>query len=282
MGISAKAVKELRERTGTGMMDCKKALVEVDGDIEEAIKYLRAKGLSAASKRAHRTASDGMVTIVGDTQKKVILELNCETEPVSKNPDFRGFADALASQALETDTSDLDTLKAQAFAGDPEHSVEQSVSLKVAVIGENIVLSRFNLVAAGEGNTLGSYIHGGGKIGVVVEGTADVSNEALHDVALHVAASAPRFTLRDEVTEELLENERDIALRMAVEQGKPEEIAKKMVAGKMEKFFETEVLSEQPFAKDPSISVGEHIKKTCGDNAKVVSFVRFKLGESEG
>ena len=282
MGISAKAVKELRERTGTGMMDCKRALVEVDGDIEEAIKYLRTKGLSAAAKRAHRTASDGLVTIVGDVSKKTILELNCETEPVSKNPDFRGFAEALAQQAFDTVAADLDTLKTQDFALDPEHTVEQSVSLKVAVIGENIVLSRYKLIEAGDGNTLGSYIHGGGRIGVVVEGTAEVSSEALHDVALHIAASAPRFTLREEVTEELLANEREIAMRQAVEQGKPEEIAKKMVAGKMEKFFVTEVLSEQAFAKDPSVSVGKYLSTSCGENARVVSFVRFKLGESEG
>ncbi len=280
MGISASAVKELRERTGTGMMDCKRALVEVDGDIEEAIKYLRAKGLSAAEKRAHRTASDGMVTIVGDAAKVAILELNCETEPVSKNPDFRGFAEALAQQALASNVADLDTFKAQTFEGDSEYTVEQAVSLKVAVIGENIVLSRFSVVEAGEGNTLGSYIHAGGKIGVVVEGTADVSNDALHDVALHVAAADPRFTLREEVTEELLENEREVAIRQAVEQGKPEDIAKKMVAGKMEKFFETEVLSEQAFAKDPSVSVGAYLKQTCGDAATVVRFVRFKLGEN--
>jgi elongation factor Ts len=279
MGISASAVKELRERTGTGMMDCKRALVEVDGDIEEAIKYLRTKGLSAAEKRAHRTASDGLVTIVGDAAKMAILELNCETEPVSKNPDFRNFGEALANQALVTQPADLDAFKAQDLAADAEHTVEQAVSLKVAVIGENIVLSRFSVVEAAEGNTLGSYIHAGGKIGVVVEGTSDVSNEALHDVALHVTATDPRFTRRDEVTKELLENEREIAINQAIEQGKPEDIAKKMVTGKMEKFFETEVLSEQAFAKDSSVSVGEYLKQSCGENAKVVSFVRYKLGE---
>ena len=280
MSVTAQAVKELRGRTGAGMMDCKKALVETNGDIEEAIKFLRTKGLAAAAKKAGRAANDGMVAIVGDTEKMAILELNCETEPVSKFDDFRSFGNALVQQVLDGNLASVDELKAQPFAADPEHTVEEKVSLTIALIGENIVLNRCATVAAAEGNRLGSYVHMGGKIGVVVEGTATVTDEALHDVALHVAASGPRYAVREEVTEELLANEREIALKQAIEAGKPEHIAEKIVEGKMEKFFEQEVLAEQPFAKDASMTVGEYVRSTGGDDAAVVGFVRYKLGES--
>ncbi len=260
-------------------MDCKKALVEVDGDLDEAIKFLRTKGLAAAAKKAGRAANDGMVAIVGDDTKKAILELNCETEPVSKLDDFRDFAKALVSQVLSSDAQSAEELKSQPFADDPEHTVEQAVSLKVAVIGENIVLNRCAAVEAAPANTLASYVHMGGKIGVVVEGSGGATAEALHDVALHIAASEPRFVRREEVTEDLLETEREIALRQAMEQGKPEEIAQKIVAGKMEKFFVQEVLLEQAFAKEPDMSVKQYLEDSAGKEATVVRFVRYKLGE---
>ncbi|MEN8164381.1 MAG: translation elongation factor Ts [Acidobacteriota bacterium] len=278
MAITAAAVKELRERTGAGMMDCKKALVEVDGDIDEAIKFLRTKGLAAASKKAHRAANDGLVVIVGDAGRKAILELNCETEPVSKFPDFRKFADTLVQQTLESGATSVEELKAQPTSGDPDHTVEESISLMIAGIGENIVLNQCTVVNAGDGNTLASYIHMGGRMGVVVEGSSAVSEEALHDVALHVAASGPRFVNRDEVTQDILDTEKEIAMRQAIEQGKPENIAEKMVSGKMEKFFVQEVLLAQAFAKDPSVSVGEYLKNTCGPDATILSFVRYQLG----
>ena len=280
MGIKAADVKTLRERTGAGMMDCKKALVEVDGDLEEAVKYLRTKGLAAAAKKAHRATNDGMVEIVGDEKKMAILELNCETEPVSKLDDFRGFGETLAKQVLESGAASVDELKTLKFADDPDHTVEESISLKIAVIGENIVLNRCALLEADGDNTLGSYVHMGGRMGVVVEGTPAVSAEALHDVALHIAASGPRYVSRDDVTEEILATEKEIALKQSIEQGKPEHIAEKIVAGKMEKFFEQEVLLEQPFAKDSSISVGQYLKNACGDDATIVRFVRYQLGES--
>jgi elongation factor Ts len=282
MAITAQAVKELRDRTGAGMMDCKKALTETGGDIEEAIKFLRTKGLAAAAKKAGRAANDGMVAITGDDKKMAILELNCETEPVSKLDDFREFGNALVTQVLESGAQSADELKAQPFAGDPEHTVEQTVSLKVSVIGENIVLNRCAMVEAADGNTLASYVHMGGKIGVVVEGSGGATPEALHDVALHIAATEPRFVNRGEVTEDLLETERDIALKQAMEQGKPEEIAKKIVAGKMEKFFVQEVLLEQAFAKEPDKSVKQYLEESSGADATVVRFVRYKLGEGSG
>jgi elongation factor Ts len=279
MAITAQAVKELRDRTGAGMMDCKNALTETGGDIDEAIKFLRTKGLAAAAKKAGRKANDGMVAIAGDDAKMAILELNCETEPVSKLDDFRDFGNALVEQVLESGAQSADELKELPFAADSEHTVEQTVSLKVAVIGENIVLNRCALVEASPGNTLASYVHMGGKIGVVVEGAGGATAEAIHDVALHVAATEPRFVNRDEVTEELLATEREIALKQAMDAGKPEEIAKKIVEGKMEKFFVQEVLLDQPFAKEPEKSVKQYLEDSCGKDATVVRFVRYKLGE---
>jgi elongation factor Ts len=279
MGISAADVKKLRDQTGAGMMDCKQALTEADGDFDEAVKVLRTKGLAAASKKAHRSATEGAVVIASDASTMVLLELNCETDFVARNPNFQEFAEALASQALKSGVGSAEELKSQAFEGDPEHTVEQAISHQVATIGENIVLSRLARVEAVAGNKLASYIHGGGKIGVAVEGSGGASDEALHDVALHVAAAEPRFVSRDEVTKQLLETEREIALKQAIAQGKPEHIAEKIVAGKMEKFFEQEVLLEQPFAKDSSKSVAEYLRENGGDDATVIQFVRFKLGE---
>ncbi len=263
-------------------MDCKKALVETDGNMEEAIKFLRTKGLAAASKKSHRTASDGAVVVVGNGDKMAVLELNCETDFVARNPQFQNFATALAEQVLSAGVAGVDELKALPFAGDPEHTVEEAISQLIATIGENIVLTRFEVVEAGDGNKLSSYIHGGGKIGVVVEGTSSATEEALHDVALHVAASQPRFVNRDEVTEELLSTEKEIAIKQAIEQGKPEHIAEKIVAGKMEKFFEQEVLLEQPFAKDTDKSVAQYLNESGGDKATVVRFACFRLGEGAG
>ncbi len=279
MAITAQAVKELRDRTGAGMMDCKKALTETGGDLQEAIKYLRTKGLAAAAKKAGRAANDGMVAIVGDERKMAILELNCETEPVSKLDEFRQFGEELAAQVLSSGAASVDELKAQPFSGDPEHTVEESLSLKISMIGENMVLNKGQVVEAADGDTLASYIHMGGKIGVIVEGSGGATEEALHDVALHVAASGPRYVTREEVTDDLLATEREIALKIAVEAGKPEEIAKKIVDGKMEKFFVQNVLLEQPFAKDPEKSVGEYLKESAGDDATVTRMVRYKLGE---
>jgi len=282
MAITAQAVKELRQKTGAGMMDCKRALTETDGNIDEAVKILRTKGLAAAAKKAHRSASEGAVMIVGDTSKMAVLELNCETDFVARNDEFQGLAKALAEQALATGVTDVEAFKAMPFVGDGSHTIEQMISQLVATIGENLVLNRIAIIDSNEGNTLSSYIHGGGSIGVVVEGSTDAGAEALHDVALHIAASEPRFVSRDEVTDDILATEKEIALKQAVDQGKPPEIAEKMVSGKMEKFFENEVLLEQPFAKDTSVSVGEHVRNAGGADATVVAFVRFKLGEEAG
>ena len=261
------------------MMDCKRALTETDGNLDEAVKILRTKGLAAAAKKAHRAASEGVVIIVGDAAKMVILELNCETDFVARNEDFQAFAKVLAEQALASGVTDVEAFNAMSFAGDESHTIEQMISQKVGTIGENIVLNRIEIVEAGDGSSLSSYVHGGGTIGVVVEGSSSAGDEALHDVALHIAASEPRFVNREQVTDDLLAVEKEIAIKQALDQGKPEHIAEKIVQGKMEKFFISEVLLEQPFAKDTAITVGKHIEQCGGADATVVGFVRFKLGE---
>ncbi len=281
MAISATAVKELRERTGAGMMDCKKALMETDGNLDEAIKVLRTKGLAAAAKKAHRAASEGAVLVQGDATRAVVLELNCETDFVARNDDFQEFAHALAAQALADGVGSADELKQRPYAGDPQHTVEQAISQRVATIGENILLSNLALVEAAAGFKLASYVHMGGTIGVVVEGSDSIPDEALRDVAMHVAASDPRFASREEVTPELLDSERAIAKQQVIDQGKPEHIADKIVSGKMEKFFEQTVLTEQPFAKDPSMTVGEYVRQEAGADARISRFVRFRLGEGQ-
>jgi elongation factor Ts len=282
MEITAEAVKRLRERTGAGMMDCKKALVETNGDPDEAIRFLRTKGLAAATQKAHRTASDGVVLVAGDERRMVVLELNCESEPVASNPVFRAFAQALAQQALSAGVGNAETLRAQPFVEEPEYTVEQAISLKVAAFGENMVLKRLALVEARSGNRLASYIHMGGKIGVCVEATAAVPDGALHDVALHVAATDPRFASRDLVPASLVESERDIARTQTLAQGKPEAMVERIVQGRLEKFFAETVLLEQPFAKDPSTTVGKYLHTVGGDGATVAGFVRFRLGEEIG
>ena len=278
MAITASAVKELRQRTGAGMMDCKNALTEADGDLDAAIKVLRTKGLAAAAKKAHRSASEGAVVVAGDGARMAIVELNCETDFVARNPEFQELAEALARQVLADGVADAESLLQRPFAAEPGHTVEQVISQRIATIGENIVLSRAEVVAAGAGHELSSYVHMGGKIGVVVEGVG-VGGEALHDVALHIAAAEPRFTSRDEVTADVLEMEREIALKQAIDSGKPPQIAEKIVTGKMEKFFESEVLLEQPFAKDPAKSVGQYVREAGGGDATIARFVRYKLGE---
>ena len=282
VAISATAVKELRERTGAGMMDCKKALVEADGDMDQAIKVLRTKGLAAAAKKAHRTASDGLVVVAGEDHRAALLELNCETDFVARNDEFQGFADALAKQALNEGVGDATALKSKPFAADPQHTVEEAISQKVATIGENIVLSRLTLLEASSEDHLAWYIHMGGKIGVVVEGSKSIPREALRDVAMHVAATDPRFVRREEVTDGILQTEREIALKQAIDQGKPEHIAERIVQGKMEKYFEQCVLLEQPFAKDTLKTVGDFVVEAGGKDATITRFARFRLGEAAG
>lgn len=277
MAISAAMVKELREKTGAGMMDCQRALAEANGDMEEAIKVLRKKGLAAAAKKAGRTAKDGLVVIVGDGRKAAMAEVNCETDFVARTEEFQAFARAIAEQALAEGLSDVATAMQRPAGFDPGHTIEQALASKIAKIGENILFSRVACLSAGAGMQLGTYLHMGGKIGVVVELSASADEETLKDVAMHIAAAEPRWVRRDEVAAEVINEEREIARAQAAAAGKPAQVLDKIADGKVGKFFEQFCLVDQAFVKDPAQTVGAMLAAKGG--ATVTRFVRFRLGE---
>ena len=278
-------VKELREMTDAGMMECKKALVEADGDMEKAVDVLRTRGLAAAAKKAGRATNEGTVmTVVADDAKSAaVVELNCETDFVGMNEKFKAYAEKIARAALAAKPADLDGLKAAEFEGE---TVEAIVTDCIHVMGENTQLARFAVVEAG---AVASYIHGGGKIGVLVtfdvDGIDATSEDFVHDgrdVAMQVAAVNPIAATREDVPADVVEHEMGIYKAQAAESGKPENIQEKIATGRMEKFYKENCLVEQEFVKDPDITVGAYIAKCAkeiGDDIKVVSFARIELGE---
>ncbi len=274
MAITAAMVKELRERTSAGMMECKKALVETDGDMEAAADILRKAGAAKADKKAGRVAAEGVITIVGDNNTMVILEVNCETDFAAKNEDFLAYADAVAKRVLSDRPADVDALNALPL-NDGGASVADSLKELIAKVGENMSVRRFELV---EGDNLGNYLHKVGpsaRIGVVA--TLEGGDEALaKDIAMHVAASKPQFIDSDGVDPAVLEKEKTILTEQAAESGKPAEIVEKMVMGRVNKFLKEITLVGQPFVKDPDTTVEKLLK---ANNAKVVGFTRFELGE---
>ena len=267
--ISAALVKELRERTGAGMMDCKKALTEADGDIELAIENMRKSGQAKAAKKAGRIAAEGVILARAEGNTAVMIELNCETDFVGKDVSFRAFGEQVLALAVANKISDLEALKAAAMEnGD---SVEVSLNNLIAKLGENMNLRRMIVV---EGDNLGTYIHGG-RIGVItklVGGTTDLAK----DLAMHVAANSPQFVKPEDVSAEVVAKEREIQIDIAINSGKPKDIAEKMVEGRMKKFTGEISLTGQMFVKDPSISVADLLKK---EGADVLEFVRFEVGE---
>ena len=287
--ITAAQVKELRERTGAGMMDCKAALVEAQGDFEEAVKVLRKKGLAAAGKKAGRIASEGVVYagVVGN--KGIIVEVNCETDFVAKTPQFQEMVKGIAEFVAKSKATDVDSLLKEKWTGDNEgHDVSQMIAGKIATVGENIALRRFVRYDGTDKSVFGSYVHAGGKIGVLVELLAAAKNSdpemasVAKDVAMHIAAAEPRFAKRDEVTQKDLDTEREIAKDAALKSGKPEAVVEKIVAGKMEKYYGENVLIEQAFVKDNTATVGQMMQKKAkelGTTLEVARFTRFKLGE---
>jgi elongation factor Ts len=276
MAITAALVKELRERTGLGMMDCKKALVETDGDIEKAIENLRKSGQAKAAKKAGRTAAEGTIRVcVSDDGKKAgIIEVNCETDFVGKGEGLQGFADAVLATAFESGETNISKLSEMTLSGDSA-SVEEKRLTLVQEIGENIQLRRVQMLEAAEG-VVGQYIHGG-KIGVLVA-LKGGEEELARDVAMHVAghAPAPLVVNPDEVAEDIVEKEKEIFIAQAKDSGKPDEIIEKMVSGRVKKFLAEVSLVEQAFVKDPDTKVGALVKKA---GAEVQSFVRFEVGE---
>ncbi len=268
--ITAADVKKLRELTGAGMMDCKKALNETAGDMDAAVDFLRKKGLSAASKKAGRVAAEGIVTTLTDGGKGVVLEVNSETDFVSKNEQFLGFANAVAKIILDQNPADVEALKALAF--DDEHTVEQALSQLIATIGENMSIRRFQRVDVD--GIAAAYVHGAGKIGVLVGIEGSVDEATARGVAMHVAAANPTCIAREDVPADVVERERSVLSERAIASGKPEAIVDKIVAGQLNKFYSEICVLEQDFVMDTDQKVG----KALGD-AKLVSMMRFQLGE---
>ncbi|MGQ9751842.1 MAG: translation elongation factor Ts [Thermoanaerobaculaceae bacterium] len=280
MTVSAQAVKELREKTGAGMMDCQRALKEANGDMEEAIKILRKKGLAAAAKKAGRVAKDGLIAVAvsQDGKRAGMVELNCETDFVARTEQYQSLVHALAQQAMETPVADAAALAQSPFAGDPTHTVAETIASQIATIGENIVLSRALHWEAAEGMKLGSYLHMGGKIGVLVEISAAADGETIKDVAMQVAAADPRYVDPGSVPAEVIREEKEIAKAQAAAAGKPEAVQEKIAEGKLAKFYEQVCLLEQAFVKDPN----RKVKDVLAERGQVVvkRFARFRLGEA--
>ena len=273
MAITASLVKELRERTGAGMMECKKALVETDGDVELAIENMRKSGQAKAAKKAGRVAAEGLIVArtSDDNQRAVLVEINSETDFVARDESFLGFTDAVANVALANNVGELsELLEAKLEDGT---SVEEARANLVAKIGENITVRRVEKVVADSG-VVATYIHGG-RIGVAVATTGD-NSELARDVAMHVAASNPQVATPDQVSQDALEKEKEIFTAQALESGKPADIVEKMVVGRIKKFVNEISLTGQPFVKDPSTSVGDLLKN---NGAEVNSFVRYEVGE---
>jgi len=288
MAITAALVKELRETTGAGMMDCKKALSETDGDIAQAVDWLRTKGLAAAAKKAGRTASEGLVGVYVSGNAGAMVEINAETDFVARNETFQSFVLSVAQVALESG-DDLDAINAAPFPGEDRTVAEQMTHL-IATIGENMALRRAAVVSVDEG-VLSAYVHnqmapGLGRIGVLVGlssgGNADVLADTGKQLAMHIAASGPVSISRDDLDQTMVERERNVLSEQARESGKPEEIIEKMVEGRIRKYYEEVCLLDQTFAIDGETKIEkvlEAASKEAGAPASVAAFVTYKLGD---
>ena len=283
--ITAAMVKELREMTDAGMMECKKALVEADGDMDKAVDVLRTRGLAAAAKKVGRATNEGtvMAIVSDDATKGAVVELNCETDFVGMNEKFKGYAEKIARAAMAANVEDVEALKAVDAEGE---TVEDVLTDAIHTLGENMNLARAAVVEAGG---VASYIHGGGKIGVLVtfdvEGIDPTSDEFQHcgrDVAMQVAAASPVSATRESVPAEVVAHEMEIYKAQAAESGKPENIQEKIATGRLEKFYKESCLTEQAFVKNPDQNVTDYVNevaKKLGGTIKVTGFKRFMLGE---
>ncbi len=272
MAITATTVKELRERTGAGMMDCKKALQEVDGDVDQAIENMRKSGMAKAARKAGRIVAEGLLVIKQneETGQLVIVEINSETDFVIKDDSFKVFCDQVASCALANQPADIDSLMGCNIG---EQTVEETRQQLVAKIGENISVRRFSLIDAAQG-ILGSYLHGV-RIGAIVE--LEGGDEALaKDIAMHIAASNPTCIAEEDVPQDVLAKEKEILVAQAEESGKPPEIIEKMIGGRINKFLKEITLLGQPFVKDPDQTVAKLLES---GGATVKNFVRYEVGE---
>ena len=284
MAVTAALVKELRERTGAGMMDCKKALVETDGDIEKAIDYLREKGIMKAQKKAGRIAAEGLVRVAfGEGNKTAsIVEVNSETDFVAKNEEFIEFVEDLAKEVLVKGNMPMEQFMAEPFA---EGTVQETLTAKVAKIGENLSIRRFAKVEE-DGVVYVGYTHGGGRIGVIVGIKTDAAADEIAavgtDVAMQVASMNPKFVNEDGVDPEYLENEKKILTEQVLNEGKKPEMVERIVAGKIKKELKEVCLLDQPFVKDGDVSVQQYVAnaaKEIGKDMEVVSMIRYEVGE---
>ena len=270
--VTAAMVKELRDATGAGMMDCKKALVAAHGNMQAAIDAMRKSGAAKAAKKAGRTAAEGIITVAQEGNKVALVETNSETDFAAKNAEFVAFAQKVADLALANNISDIEALKAATLDG---ATVAEGLTALVAKIGENLQLRRVSLVAANDGETLGVYVHSNKRIGVAVVLKGGDAEVAKH-VAMHVCASKPDFVHPEDVSAEVVEHERQVQIDIAMKSGKPQAIAEKMVEGRMKKFTGEVSLTGQAFVMNPEQTVGQMLKEK---NADAVSFVRLEVGE---
>ena len=285
--VTAAMVKELREMTGAGMMDCKKALNETNGDMDAAIEFLRKNGQAKAEKKAGRIAAEGIVkAVVKDDKVAAIVEVNSETDFVAKNEEFQGFVDAVVNQVADSDAADMDAFMAEAWAADTTKTVKDALIEKVAVIGENLNIRRFEKIVT-DGCVV-DYIHGGGRIGVLIEAEADVVNDeikkCLKNVAMQVAAMSPKYTSRAEVSQEYMDHEKEILLAAAKKENpeKPENIIEKMIIGRLNKELKEICLLDQAYVQDSDLTVAKYVEKVAKENnanVTVKRFVRFETGE---
>ena len=274
MAITAQMVKELREKTGAGMMDCKKALQEMNGDMEKAIDYLREKGIAKAAKKGDRIAAEGLTSVIVKGNEAVIIEVNSETDFVAKNEGFQVLVKELAEHILANKPATVEEAIGQTMTNGA--NVETHINSAIAKIGEKLTLRRFDVKTKTDSDVFGAYLHQGGRIGVltVVEGITD--EEAAKDVAMHIAALNPKYVSRDEVSQEEVERERQVLTQQALNEGKPANIVEKMVEGRLSKYFEEVCVNDQAFVKNPDEKVGKFIASKGG---KIREFIRFEVGE---
>ena len=270
--FKASDVKELRDKTGAGMLDCKKALEATNGNMSEAIDWLREKGISKAEKKASRVAAEGLCKIVTDGNKAVILEVNSETDFVAKNEEFTNFVDYLANTILANNLKTHEEVLAFADNGE---TIETKLVALTAKIGEKLSFRRHELITKNDNEVFGSYLHMGGKIGALVV-LANTSEEVAKDVAMHVAAMAPVCATRSDVPADMVDHESKVIKEQVMNEGKPADIAEKMVTGRLNKFYKEICLEEQEFIKDSSVNVGTFVKNNGGS---IVSMIRYAVGE---
>ncbi len=294
MDITAKMVKELRECTGAGMMDCKKALVETSGDVDAAVDVLRTKGLAALAKKADRATNEGIIgsSINADATVGVLVEVNCETDFVARNDDFKSFVESVAAHIAASAPADVAELMSQPFHGRDGITVEELLGETVGKLGENMALPRFSrFELSSDAGAIAVYIHGVGNIGVMAEVTASSADAASNpafgsfckDITMQIAATAPVAVTRENVDADVVAHELSIYKAQAAESGKPEQIQQKIAEGRLNKFYKEVTLLEQDFVKDSDITVKQHLMntaKTIGGQIEIVRFERLVLGES--